>query len=270
MSSEKTLTYLLQHPEISRIVTSLNMNSEEVKKHQELLLEVLDYFEGRQPNLKILYRGVGGSIFWSWAPKIYSEENVWLTEISQLEKALSFQNFQWERVTSQALLELVRDFTNTLRAGKKPSIYNVYIHGPTNTHKTVVTKALLNFAKTSHSVAFVNVVELQERIIGLDYSEIKSIVNAAKNVEILTLDDIGAENVGDFFRDSVLYKIIVSRNQQSLPTFYTSSFSLELLEKVQNGNKPSFYTNQKAKKLIDQIVKNCHIIDTSLNRVEEF
>lgn len=49
--------------------------------------------------------------------------------------------------------------------------------------------------------------------------------------EVLILDDIGAEQSTAWVRDEILQVILQYRMQENLPTFFTSNFNFEDLEK---------------------------------------
>lgn len=52
-----------------------------------------------------------------------------------------------------------------------------------------------------------------------------------KEVDVLMLDDIGAETQSAWFRDEVLGSILQYRMMEKKPTFFTSNYSLKQLEK---------------------------------------
>ena len=51
------------------------------------------------------------------------------------------------------------------------------------------------------------------------------------NVEILLLDDIGAEYLTEWSRDEILEPILNYRMENNLATFFTSNYSIDELEK---------------------------------------
>ena len=55
----------------------------------------------------------------------------------------------------------------------------------------------------------------------LDFDNAKHWVNEIKKVEVLVLDDIGAELNNAWVRDSILQVILQHRMQENLPTFFT-------------------------------------------------
>ncbi len=56
-------------------------------------------------------------------------------------------------------------------------------------------------------------------------------LDQVKKAEILILDDIGAEQMSPWVRDEVLQVILQHRMQEILPTFFTSNFNYEDLER---------------------------------------
>ena len=60
---------------------------------------------------------------------------------------------------------------------------------------------------------------------------VKTLVDEIKLSEVLILDDIGAEQSTAWVRDEILQVILQYRMQENLPTFFTSNFDFEDLEK---------------------------------------
>ena len=60
---------------------------------------------------------------------------------------------------------------------------------------------------------------------------VKTLVDEIKLSEVLILDDIGAEQSTAWVRDEILQVILQYRMQENLPTFFTSNFDFEELEK---------------------------------------
>ena len=54
---------------------------------------------------------------------------------------------------------------------------------------------------------------------------------SGEKAEILILDDIGAEQMSAWVRDEILQVILQHRMQENLPTFFTSNFNFEELER---------------------------------------
>ena len=65
----------------------------------------------------------------------------------------------------------------------------------------------------------------------IGYGNVKTLVDEIKLSEVLILDDIGAEQSTAWVRDEILQVILQYRMQENLPTFFTSNFDFEDLEK---------------------------------------
>ena len=63
-----------------------------------------------------------------------------------------------------------------------------------------------------------------------DDNDYETKFNYIKKVELLLIDDIGAETATAWSRDEVLGNILQYRMQEHLPTFFTSNFTLDQLE----------------------------------------
>lgn len=60
---------------------------------------------------------------------------------------------------------------------------------------------------------------------------VKQMIDDVKGVDVLVLDDIGAEQSSSWLRDEVLQVILQYRMQEDLPTFFTSNLDIAGLEK---------------------------------------
>ena len=82
---------------------------------------------------------------------------------------------------------------------------------------------------------------------------VKNLVDEIKQAEVLILDDIGAEQSTPWVRDEVLQVILQYRMQEDLPTFFTSNFNFEDLEKHfakgKNGNDETW----EARRVMERI-----------------
>lgn len=82
--------------------------------------------------------------------------------------------------------------------------------------------------------------------------EMEKIINKIKQVEVLFLDDLGAENNTAYVRDDILSPILQYRMNNDLSTFFTSNCSLE--ELLEHFSETSFESdNKKAVRIVDRI-----------------
>ena len=78
-------------------------------------------------------------------------------------------------------------------------------------------------------------------------------VNKIKDAEILMLDDIGADSMSSWIRDEVLGVILQYRMQENLPTFFSSNFSMNELEKHLSVNQKGESEPVKAKRIMERV-----------------
>ena len=82
---------------------------------------------------------------------------------------------------------------------------------------------------------------------------VKTLVDEIKLAEVLVLDDIGAEQSTPWVRDEILQVILQYRMQEDLPTFFTSNFNFQDLEKHfakgKNGNDETW----EARRVMERI-----------------
>ena len=110
---------------------------------------------------------------------------------------------------------------------------DLYLNGNFGCGKTYILSAMLNeLAKKGHKIAIVYYPEflraLKESFNGTD--EFKNKFNYIKKVELLLLDDIGAETVTEWSRDEILGTILQYRMEENLPTMFTSNLTMKELE----------------------------------------
>lgn len=114
-----------------------------------------------------------------------------------------------------------------------PSTLNkgLYLHGSFGSGKSFLVSALLNelHEKKKASVCMIYFPEAL-RTLKDDWDNFGSKIEYLKSVDILLIDDIGAEKVTEWGRDEVLGTILQARMDESLPTFFTSNLTIDELE----------------------------------------
>lgn len=129
----------------------------------------------------------------------------------------------------------------------------LYLHGNFGTGKTYLLASLLNEIKNKYGISteIVYVPELLRRL-KEDLSLVGERLFELERVDILLLDDIGAEKVTEWGRDEILGTILQTRMNREMPTFFTSNLNINELEKVLGLTKE--YEDQvKAKRIIERI-----------------
>ena len=151
--------------------------------------------------------------------------------------------------------KIAADYEFMIRILKDKKVKGIYLHGSFGTGKTYIVSALLNeLAKRGHKVAIVYYPEflraLKESFNTTD--EFKNKFNYIKKVELLLLDDIGAETVTEWSRDEILGPILQYRMENNLSTFITSNLNLEELE-VHLSIVKNNTDKVKARRIIERI-----------------
>jgi len=82
---------------------------------------------------------------------------------------------------------------------------------------------------------------------------VKTLVDELKLSEVLILDDIGAEQSTAWVRDEILQVILQYRMQENLPTFFTSNFNFEDLEKHFAKGKHGNDETWEARRVMERI-----------------
>jgi len=155
--------------------------------------------------------------------KYYSRQNI------DLSKGLSY--FDSARLTFQAASDFVAAFQeNTVTDG-------LLFTGPVGSGKTFLACCIANnLLEKGHLVLFVIVPDLLD-LIRYTYDSNRSpddpteqdLLETARQVPLLILDDLGAHNYTEWVRNK-LYSILNHRLNYSLPTIITTNINLEDLE----------------------------------------
>ena len=147
------------------------------------------------------------------------------------------------------------------------TLKGLYLHGNFGSGKTFLIAALLNELSEKKGAA-VEIVYFPEllRNIKEDFSLLEDKINYLQNVDILLIDDIGAENVSSWGRDEILGTILQNRMNKKLTTFFTSNLTIDELEKhlsVTKGNVDYV----KARRIIERIKQLTYDMElVSVNR----
>ncbi len=128
-----------------------------------------------------------------------------------------------------------------------------YIHGSFGSGKTFIISSLFNELniKKGASIEIIYFPELL-RTLRDNFDLLESNVGYLQRVDLLLIDDIGAENVTSWGRDEILGAILQFRMNEALPTFFTSNLNIKELEKHLSISKNS-EDIVKARRIIERI-----------------
>lgn len=146
------------------------------------------------------------------------------------------------------MIEFVNDYPNNLKG--------LYLYGDFGVGKSFMVAALAHDLSEKRGVSSTLlhypsfVIDVKNAI---GDGNVKTLVDEIKLSEVLILDDIGAEQSTAWVRDEILQVILQYRMQEKLPTFFTSNFNFEDLEKHfakgKNGNDETW----EARRVMERI-----------------
>ncbi|MDY0323758.1 MAG: primosomal protein DnaI [Candidatus Carbobacillus sp.] len=145
-------------------------------------------------------------------------------------------------------LEFVSDFDARRGVG-------LYVYGPFGVGKTYLMAAIAgHLVDRGRSVFFVHMPALfRELKAGFESARYLEMVRALETVDLLILDDIGAEQLTPWARDEVLSPLLTTRTTHLKPILYTSNLPLEGLTEHFSETVRGELDRLKAFRLIERI-----------------
>jgi len=131
----------------------------------------------------------------------------------------------------------------------------LYLSGSFGTGKTfLMCYMLYKLAQEGYTSAIVYMPEFVEDLKSMfgDSQKLRETLEALKETDLLVFDDIGAENLNPWLRDHVLGTILNYRMNRK-PTFYTSNYNLESLEKHFSFTAKEGGEEEKGQRLMERI-----------------
>ena len=150
-----------------------------------------------------------------------------------------------------AVIKWLKDFYDKYE--KTSSLKGLYLHGSFGSGKTFLISALLNELKVKKH-ASIMVVYFPEALRKMkeDFSIISDYIKEFQEVDLLLIDDLGAENVTAWGRDEILGTILQYRMNNKMSTFITSNLTIDELERNLSLTKDSV-DKVKARRIIERI-----------------
>nr|WP_278430311.1 primosomal protein DnaI [Brevibacillus laterosporus] len=148
-----------------------------------------------------------------------------------------------------------RILTFCLNLDKGKTTRGLYIHGDFGVGKSAMAGAITQeLAKRGVDVIMVYVPDYVSEVkAAIRTGEVEEKLKALKDVSVLILDDIGAEQLSSWVRDEIIGPILQSR-MEKYPTIYTSNLTLDQLGMHLSQTKDETRPNViKAKRLMDRI-----------------
>ena len=250
---KQTYVSALQDENFKNLVSNLNVSEEVVIKNTSKLKKTVEQLEKCKKCKGVLgcNSEIEGFVYY---PEVVDEKLIFsyisckhkrkfMKENSYLDNIYSFdipkdiinakmKNIYTDDKNRIEVIKWIKEFIHEYNPNKK--IKGLYLHGNFGSGKTYLVSACFNeLAKRGVKSAIVYWPEFLRKLkasFGNDNSSFDDLFSRIKEVPLLLLDDIGAENTTNWGRDEILGPILQYRMQEHLPTFFTSNLSLEELE----------------------------------------
>lgn len=233
-----------RNPEFQKLVASLELTAKEAMNYTSKLEEYLQE-ENNCKNCHGLYECKNKIRGYTNYPQKYNNHLMFSTEACYFKS----QEFKKIKESTTALQELEISSLKTIDTSDKnryklikwvtnfikeydygKNIKGLYLHGNFGCGKTYILSACFNeMKKRGFRTKIVYLPDLLRTIKG-DFEAMNDIMDELCNIDILLIDDIGAEKVTDWGRDEILGTILQSRMNEHKTTFFTSNFTIKELE----------------------------------------
>lgn len=230
--------------EFQKLVASLELTDKEAMNYTSKLEEYLQE-ENNCKNCHGLYECQNKIRGYTNYPQKYNNHLMFSTEacyfkLQEFKKIKASINATKELETSSLktidttdknryiLIKWVTNFIKEYDYGK--NMKGLYLHGNFGCGKTYILSACFNeMQKRGFTTKIVYLPDLLRTIKG-DFEAMNDIMDELCRVDLLLIDDIGAEKVTDWGRDEILGTILQSRMNEHKTTFFTSNFTIRELE----------------------------------------
>ena len=230
--------------EFQKLVASLELTDKEAMNYTSKLEEYLQE-ESNCKNCHGLYECQNKIRGYTNYPQKYNNHLMFSTEacyfkLQEFKKIKASINATKELETSSLktidttdknryiLIKWVTNFIKEYDYGK--NMKGLYLHGNFGCGKTYILSACFNeMQKRGFKTKIVYLPDLLRTIKG-DFEAMNDIMDELCRVDLLLIDDIGAEKVTDWGRDEILGTILQSRMNEHKTTFFTSNFTIKELE----------------------------------------
>ncbi|WP_339060109.1 primosomal protein DnaI [Tepidibacillus marianensis] len=164
----------------------------------------------------------------------------------------SFQNMDHSSDRQETILSLL-EFTNNIQDGKNTK--GIYLYGPLGVGKSHLMAATAKeIADNGISTLMVYVPDFfREMKQSIQDQSLHEKMELLKEVQVLILDDIGAETISQWERDEILGAILQARMVKGLPTLYTSNLDYDGLEEHLAYSNKGGIEELKAKRILERI-----------------
>ena len=266
IKQEKEYNKALLNNDYKALVKKLKLSEEEAKKNTIKLYDSLEELANckKCDNLYECKNKVKGHVFFpekkesnlqfSYIPCRYRKEAIRLRELKKTnENILDRARIKDIKITKnrETVIKWIKKYYDEYNPYTTSN--GLYLHGNLGTGKSFLMAALINEIKNKFGVN-TEIIYFPELLRKLkdDLYLVGDKLDYLESVDILLLDDIGAEKVTEWGRDEILGTILQTRMNKGKPTFFTSNLTISELEKYLCITKEA-EDELKAKRIIERI-----------------
>ncbi len=258
---EKNYQEACKNPEFANLVRTLPIDAKEAMKKTSQLENVLEE-KSNCKNCKGLYMCKNAypghaivptvkenTIYFTYTPCTYQKQVV--EKESEQNKKVRMKDIDYKLDKKQMPIIKWLD-TFYQEYDKTKLMKGLYLHGSFGSGKTYLVSALLNELNMTKNVS-IQISYFPDLLRNLkDFDDFSYNMNQLLTVDILLLDDIGAEKVTEWGRDEILGSILQERMEHHKTTFFTSNLTLKELEEHLSISS-SGVDKVKARRIIERI-----------------
>ena len=191
-------------------------------------------------------------------------KNIYMLGVNNYITDACIENIYKEDKNRHETIKWILNFLKTYEKDKNQK--GLYLSGSFGCGKTYLISALFNeLAKKGFKSSIIFWPEfLRDLKASFDY-DFREKFEIIKTTPILLIDDIGSEVVTPWSRDEILCTILQYRMQEHLPTFFTTNFNKQELEKhLSNGNDE--LKSKRIMERINQLTDSIEMISDNLRK----
>ena len=282
---EKSYNEALKNEDFKKFVDKIKLSDNTLMKYTSILeSSCLEYTNCRNcknilecknkiTGYAYLPRIENEGLVFSYKPCKYKEKldketkhlnNIYMLGVNNYITDACIENIYKEDKNRHETIKWILKFLKTYEKDKHQK--GLYLSGSFGCGKTYLISALFNeLAKKGYKSSIIFWPEFLRDLKASFEFDFREKFDTIKTTPILLVDDIGSEVVTPWSRDEVLCTILQYRMQEHLPTFFTTNFNKEELERhLSNGND-----ELKAKRImerINQLTDNIEMISDNLRK----
>ena len=268
---KKLVNELREDIEVYELLKSLNLTNKEVRDNIAMLTEFKDDFNYCKscpgikecnkniPHIQMNLKRNGNYITSSFSPcnkileKIALDNKYLRFDCPDEWKSSTLRNLDLSTVRRQVIKEFSKIIDGT-------SFRWLFINGK---HKTGKSFTLVTFANefarlNKGKVAIIDTTNAFKELADLSYSdkdEFSRQMVSLGNVDLLVLDNFGAEYKNEYLRDQIVIPLLLEREKNNRLTFFTSDFSIKEIQQLYAIGKNSGPI--RARQLADILLAMC-------------